>query len=168
MIFKRIKKLTCDREQFPFAIRQGKFVICRVTFVIIKVKDAFYKMLLDNGRLAMQKSLSDVEEWQITKVFIVIARKLQDSEKESATNLQVIFLQQMNEQYKRLFFNRCWRVSQAGGNLLIGTIILFTFLRSCMIFYLRHNGINGSGITNNPIAQDTHDIVTNGFVWRCF
>mgnify|MGYP003350602414 CR=1 FL=1 len=46
-------KVTCDGEQFAFAIRQGELVIGRMTFVIVKMKYTFDKMLLDNGRLTM-------------------------------------------------------------------------------------------------------------------
>ena len=76
-----------------------------MTFVIIKVKDALNEVLLDNCGLTVKKALSDVEERQVTQVFVIVAGELQDAEEEGTANLQVILLQQVNEKHQRLFLN---------------------------------------------------------------
>ena len=118
MGFKRCGQSTGDGKELPLALRQAKFVVRWMALVLVEMKNAFNEMLLDDGGLAVEKPLGNVEKGQILEAFVVITGQLEDAEEEGPADFQIVFLQQMNEQNEGLLPHFRRRISQTSRHLV--------------------------------------------------
>lgn len=116
-----------------------------MTLVLVKVEDTLDEMLLDHGGLPVEEPLGDVEEGQLSEILIIVAGQLEDAEEESPADLEVVLLQQVDEEDERLLLHFRAGIPQASRDL-------------------RHDRIDGRGIADDPVAEDAHDIVPDGFM----